>query len=67
MSLNCGHSFCKQCVTKMFKVDSIECPMDKRVLKYENLQAVVTNYALLDITCQGSKEVNSRKHKYQMG
>ena len=54
--LSCGHTFCSQCLRLMYKRQSVKCPLDKKESKYENFQAIPTNFSVLN--CLHSNEQN---------
>jgi hypothetical protein len=42
--LKCGHTFCRDCISKSFNQGHVICPMDKQKLSYLNLEEIGRNW-----------------------
>lgn len=50
--LTCGHTFCKICITNMFKIKDREgllCPLDKKVQPWQIVDEVPVNWTIMDL------------------
>ena len=53
--LNCGHSFCKQCITNIITqktYSNLKCPLDQKELYSNEISSYKINYSLLSIIIQ---------------
>jgi uncharacterized Zn finger protein (UPF0148 family) len=46
--VNCGHTFCTHCLTKLFKDGRVRCPLCKKLIKnLENVEKLPLNINIL--------------------
>jgi len=46
--LNCGHTFCQDCISKSYSLSQIRCPMDKKTFIYPKLEDIGRNWDIQD-------------------
>ena len=55
MSLRCGHSFCKTCISAIWAAGKIKCPIDCKSQSYKSAEAVGKNYSLISMLEKDSR------------
>ena len=64
--LNCGHSFCKECIINIITqktYSNLKCPLDEKQLHSNDISSYKINYSLLSIIIQYFSFMNIKNRK----